>query len=80
MENPISTSSKLYVSKDNDEECVMHSKSDNIEIMIKYKADEVIEHYFSHFYLDIEMDWKHQWNVAILYLILFIYCIRNAIK
>ena len=29
-------------SKDNDEECVMHSKSDNIEIMINDKADEVI--------------------------------------
>ena len=28
---------------DNDEECVMHSKSDNIEIMINDKADEVIK-------------------------------------
>ena len=28
-------------SKDNDEECVMHSKSDNIRIMIKDKADEI---------------------------------------
>ena len=28
--------------KGNDEECVMHSKSDNIEIMINDKADEVI--------------------------------------
>ena len=33
-------------SKDNDEECVMHSKSDNIEIMIKDKADKVIEELF----------------------------------
>ena len=30
-------------SKVNDEERVMHSKSDNIEIMINDKADEVIE-------------------------------------
>ena len=29
--------------KDNDEEHVMHSKSDNIEIMISDIADEVIE-------------------------------------
>ena len=29
-------------SKDNDEECVMHSKLDNIEIMINDKADEMI--------------------------------------
>ena len=26
----------------NDEECVMHSRSDNIEIMINVKADEII--------------------------------------
>ena len=30
-------------SKDNDEEHVMHSKSDNIEIMINDRADEVIK-------------------------------------
>ena len=30
-------------SKDNDEEHVMHSKSDSIEIMISDKAGEVIE-------------------------------------
>ena len=31
---------------DNDEECVMHSKSDNIEIMINNEADEVIKELF----------------------------------
>ena len=31
---------------DNDEECVMHSKSDNIKIKIHDKADEVIEELF----------------------------------
>ena len=30
-------------SKDNDEESVMHSKSDNIKIMINDRTDEVIE-------------------------------------
>ena len=30
-------------SKENDEECVMHSKSNNITIMINDKADEVVE-------------------------------------
>ena len=29
--------------KDTDEECVMHSKSDNIEIMIYDKAVEITE-------------------------------------
>ena len=33
-------------SKNNDEERVMHSKSDNIEIMINDKADEVIKEPF----------------------------------
>ena len=31
---------------DNNEECVMHSKSDNIEIMINDKLDEVIKELF----------------------------------
>ena len=30
-------------SKDNDEECVMHSKRDNKEIMVNDKADEIIK-------------------------------------
>ena len=37
-------------SKDIDEECVMHSKSDNIEIMINDKADEVREQFFQLFF------------------------------
>ena len=36
-------------SKDSDEECVMHSKSDNIELMINNKAEEVIEELFETF-------------------------------
>ena len=32
---------------DNDEECVMHSKSDNIEIMVNNEADEVIKEHFN---------------------------------
>ena len=33
-------------SKDTDEEWVMHSKSDNVEILIYDKADEVIQKLF----------------------------------
>ena len=33
-------------SEENDEERVMHSKSDNIEIMINYRVEEVIEGLF----------------------------------
>ena len=31
---------------DNDEECVMHSESDNIEIMVNDEADEVMNKLF----------------------------------
>ena len=36
----------LISSKDTDEECAMHSKSDNTEFMIYHYADEVIEEFF----------------------------------
>ena len=39
MEN----SFKFISSRDNDEECPIHSKNDNIEIMINDEADEAIK-------------------------------------
>ena len=39
--NKISTNLSLISFNDNDEEREMHSKSDNIEIMVYDKADEV---------------------------------------
>ena len=36
----------LFPSIDNDDECVMHSKSDNIEIMINDEVDKVIKELF----------------------------------
>ena len=36
----------MISSKDNDEELVMHSKSDNIELTIYDNTDEVIEEFF----------------------------------
>ena len=47
-------------SKDIDEERVMHSKTDNMEIICHYKGDEVIEKILNHFFLDIKFGWKHQ--------------------
>ena len=43
MENSINNSNNLVSFIFNDEECVMYSKSDNIEIMINDEADEVIK-------------------------------------
>ena len=45
MKNSIKDSNFIS-SKDDDEECVMHSKSDKMQIMINDKADEVIEKCF----------------------------------
>ena len=39
-------STNFISSIDNDEDHVMHSKSDNIEIMINYQANEVTENLF----------------------------------
>ena len=49
---------KVLSSEDIDEESAMHSKSDNIEIMINDKADEVIEEIFSNFFLDINLGFQ----------------------
>ena len=47
-------------SKDNDGEHAMHSTSDDIDIMINYKADEVFENLLNNFLIDLKLDWKHQ--------------------
>ena len=46
-------------SKDNDEECVIHSKIDNIDIMINDKADEVLEEIFKSLRNRIKIIWKN---------------------
>ena len=53
--NQLTISINLISSKDNGEERVMHSKSDNIEIMINYKADVVMEELFIHFFLTMKL-------------------------
>ena len=54
--------------KDTDGECLVHSKSDNIEIMINDKADEVISRY----QIGLETT-----IVAVSSLMMFIYCITK---
>ena len=51
---------------------MMHSKSDNIKIMINDEADDVIGKLLSRFLTNIKSDWKHQWKVVVLPLIVFI--------
>ena len=47
--NQLTIKINFISSKDNDEERVMHSKRDNIEIMTYDKADEVIEEFLESF-------------------------------
>ena len=64
---------------DNDEELVMHSKSDNIEIMINNEADEVIKELFDSIKNRYQNNLQSR-KVVSLTSIMFIYCIINFIK
>ena len=64
---------------DNDEEVVMHSKSDNIEIMINNEADEVIKELFDSIKNRYQNNLQSR-KVVSLTSIMFIYCIINFIK
>ena len=59
MEIQLTIAINFISSKENDEERVMHSKSDNIEIVINDKADEVIEELFKSHFIDIIIIWKN---------------------
>ena len=61
---------------DNDEELVMHSKSDNIEIMINNEADEVIKELFDSIKNRYQNNLQSR-KVVSLTSIMFIYCIIN---
>ena len=45
---------------DNDEECEMHTKSDNIESKMNHEVDEVIEEIFESLKKDVKISWKNQ--------------------
>ena len=64
---------------DNDEEIVMHSKIDNIEIMISDVTDEIIEKRFTHLKTDTKIIFNW-WEVQSLPSIMFSYCIKNVIN
>ena len=57
----------------------MHSKRDNIEIMMNYKADEIIEELFVHLKIYIKIIYN-RWKVVSLSSIMLNYCTINVIK
>ena len=66
-------------SKNTDKDHVMHPKSNNTEIMINDRADEVIEDLFNYLFLHIKLGQKDQGKVITLSLIVFICCITDII-
>ena len=54
---------------------MVHSKNDNIEIMINNEVGKLEKKLLIHFFPDIKVGWKHELKVVILHLMLLIYCI-----
>ena len=74
----LTIANNFIFSIDNDE-CVIHSKSDNIEIMINDEADEVIKELFDSLKNRYQNNLESM-KVTNLSLLRFIYCIINSIK
>ena len=75
----LTIANNFIFSTDNDEECVMHSKSDNIEIMINDETDKVIKQLFMYLKIDSKIIWN--WcKVVSLSPIMFIFWIINVIR
>ena len=79
MKTQLTIANNFISSIDNDEELVMHSKSDNIEIMINNEADEVIKELFDSIKNRYQNNLQSR-KVVSLTSIMFIYCIINFIK
>ena len=71
---------KFLSSKVNEEERMMHSKSNSVKITINDKEDEVIEEHLQSLFPRYHMRLKHQLKVVISYLIVVVYSITNVVK
>ena len=68
----------LMSSKDNDEECITYSKGNNIEIMINYKANEVIDKLFQSLLNRYQIGLETSMRGSDFILIMFIYCLQMS--
>ena len=76
----LTISIKFLSSKVNEEERMMHSKSNNVKITINDKEDEVIEEHLQSLFPRYHMRLKHQLKVVISYLIVVVCSITNVLK
>ena len=67
-------------SKDFDETSTICSKSNNIEIMIGYETDEIIEELFESFLQKYQEELEERMRGSEFIVILLIYFMRNFIK
>ena len=70
----------MYGSKDSEEIRTIHSKSDNIEILIGNKTDESIEELFESLLQRYHKELEEKRVFQSLFLIMLIHCIINVIR
>ena len=70
----------MYRSKDSEEIRTIHSKSDNIEILMGNKTDESIEELFESLLQRYQKELEEKCVFQNLFLIMLIHCIINFIK
>ena len=71
---------RFLSSKLNEEDRLMHSKSNDVKITINDKEDDVIEKHLQSVFPNVILGWKHQLKVVISYLIVVVYSLVNVVK
>ena len=80
MKNLINYGNNFISFKDTSEECVIYSKSNNLEIVINDKADEVIEELFESLFSRYQVSLETKMNSSNFIWIMLTYYNANAIK
>ena len=76
----VSTTFNIISSQDSDESRIMHTKSDNKEIMIGNETSEIIEKVFESLLQKYKQDVEESMRGMNLLLIVLIYCTINLMK
>ena len=63
-------------SKESDETCTMHTKSNNVEIMMSSETDEIIKELFKSILQKYKEGLEESTKGSELYLIVLVHCIR----
>ena len=85
VEISVTIAINLIFSKDNEDERVMMQKVLTKNSWLMTTQMKLPRKFLNHVMIDFritiwKLDWKHQWQVSILSLIVLIYCITNVIK